>query len=153
MIVTNWNNVTKFASISFPRSAKFVAFLQSITPTSVRRFNQNTKEWEIYFSKMPLVVSVAKKMFGQVDYRALPGWVQLNVAAGATSDTVPFLEDSVDLAEAYSVLYVTPEAPWEVVKASYRALVSLHHPDHGGSAEKMVELNSAFESIKQGLGK
>ena len=32
-------------------------------------------------------------------------------------------------------------------KAAYRALAKKHHPDVGGNAEKMVEINAAYEVL------
>lgn len=51
----------------------------------------------------------------------------------------------------YLVLFLTPNAPLEVVKASYKALSSLYHPDKGGSTDKMIELNEAFAAIVKKL--
>ncbi len=44
----------------------------------------------------------------------------------------------------YRVLQVQPEAPAEVVKAAYRALMTLHHPDLGGDHAIAVCLNEAY---------
>lgn len=44
----------------------------------------------------------------------------------------------------YRVLHVQPEAPAEVVKAAYRALMTLHHPDLGGDHAMAVSLNEAY---------
>ncbi len=44
----------------------------------------------------------------------------------------------------YRVLHVQPDAPAEVIKAAYRALMSLHHPDKGGDAEKAILVNEAY---------
>ena len=52
----------------------------------------------------------------------------------------------------YSVLYVTQDAPIEVVKAAFRALMLLHHPDHKGSEEKAKQLTEAKEKIFQERG-
>lgn len=38
---------------------------------------------------------------------------------------------------------------FEEVKQKYKSLTLLHHPDHGGSKEKMQELNSAWETIRK----
>lgn len=46
----------------------------------------------------------------------------------------------------YRILYVQPEAPQEVIKASYRALMSTlrAHPDLGGDHEHAARLNGAY---------
>lgn len=47
----------------------------------------------------------------------------------------------------YTVLYVLPNAPKEVVRAAYRALAAIHHPDSGGDSERMIEINRAYATI------
>ncbi len=44
----------------------------------------------------------------------------------------------------YRLLHVQADAPLEVIKASYRALMSLHHPDVGGDHAAAVLLNEAY---------
>ncbi len=43
----------------------------------------------------------------------------------------------------HEVLEVAPDASREAIQAAYRRLAKLHHPDHGGSTEKMAEINAA----------
>lgn len=47
----------------------------------------------------------------------------------------------------HATLFVTPNAPIEVVRAAYKALAKLHHPDFGGSQERMIAINQAYEAI------
>jgi len=49
--------------------------------------------------------------------------------------------------QAYKVLFVRKSAPIEVIKASFKALASLYHPDKGGNNEKMKKLNIAYDLI------
>lgn len=44
----------------------------------------------------------------------------------------------------YRLLHVQADAPAEVIKASYRALMALHHPDIGGHHDAAVLLNEAY---------
>ena len=44
----------------------------------------------------------------------------------------------------YRLLHVQHDAPAEVIKAAYRALMSIHHPDKGGDAEKAILVNEAY---------
>ena len=43
----------------------------------------------------------------------------------------------------HTVLGVAPNAPREVIEAAYKALARTTHPDVGGSAEAMAEINAA----------
>lgn len=51
--------------------------------------------------------------------------------------------------DPYEVLGVRPDTDMEVIEAAYRALAKKLHPDTGGSVEKMQELNTALERIKE----
>ena len=46
--------------------------------------------------------------------------------------------------DLYQVLQVAPGAEPEVIRAAYRALAQKHHPDAGGTQERMAELNHAW---------
>lgn len=52
-------------------------------------------------------------------------------------------------ASAYATLYVTENAPREVIIAAHRALASTHHPDRGGDTEVMARINAAFQELKK----
>lgn len=49
----------------------------------------------------------------------------------------------------YRILYVQPEAPPEVIKAAWRALMTTlrMHPDLGGDAERAARINVAYETL------
>ncbi len=53
----------------------------------------------------------------------------------------------------YSVLGVGAGAEPEVVKAAYTALARKHHPDAGGSPQRMKEINEAWEVLSDPLKK
>ena len=49
----------------------------------------------------------------------------------------------------YRVLHVDPSADFDVIRAAYRALAAIHHPDHAGAngEQRMRELNRAWEVL------
>lgn len=47
----------------------------------------------------------------------------------------------------YRLLHVQPDAPVEVIRAAYRALMVRHHPDQGGDHEQAVLLNEAWSVL------
>ena|SRR5579872_6401813 len=47
----------------------------------------------------------------------------------------------------YTVLGVKPDATRDEIRSAYRALALKHHPDHGGSVERMREINLAYAAI------
>jgi curved DNA-binding protein CbpA len=50
----------------------------------------------------------------------------------------------VDSSDLYWALQVDPGADFDVIRAAYRTLAAKHHPDIGGSARRMAELNGAW---------
>ena len=44
----------------------------------------------------------------------------------------------------YRLLHVQPDAPTEVIRAAYRALIAVHHPDAGGDAYHAMLLSDAY---------
>ena len=47
----------------------------------------------------------------------------------------------------HRVLGVRPSATREEIRSAYRKLAMQHHPDHGGTVEKMREINAAYDAI------
>jgi molecular chaperone DnaJ len=45
---------------------------------------------------------------------------------------------------------VSPQATEAQIKAAYRALVKLHHPDAGGDDQQILVLNAAWEVLRDG---
>ncbi|MGH2467562.1 MAG: DnaJ domain-containing protein [Candidatus Limnocylindrales bacterium] len=50
--------------------------------------------------------------------------------------------------DPYDVLQVGPGADARAVRAAYRRLAHLHHPDRGGSSEAMASLNAAYAVLR-----
>jgi hypothetical protein len=52
---------------------------------------------------------------------------------------------------ACQTLHLLPFAPAVVVKAAYRALAQIHHPDAGGNEDEMKRLNAAYDLVTREL--
>ena len=50
--------------------------------------------------------------------------------------------------DPYAILQVQPSAQTDVIRAAYRALAMKHHPDAGGSAAMMAEINEAWATLR-----
>jgi hypothetical protein len=51
----------------------------------------------------------------------------------------------------FAVLHLLPSAPIQVVRAAYRALAKLHHPDVHGDTATMRRLAEAYEALSRRL--
>jgi hypothetical protein len=54
------------------------------------------------------------------------------------------------IASPYQTLYLLPNAPPELIKAAYKTLARIYHPDVQGDSAKMIEINLAYETLTQG---
>jgi len=52
------------------------------------------------------------------------------------------------IADYYRILKVPTEADLETIKKAYRARALESHPDRGGSHQAMLEINEAFEVLR-----
>ncbi len=50
------------------------------------------------------------------------------------------------------VLDVPPHAPTDAIRARYRELAREHHPDRGGDAARMTEVNAAYQAAMRERG-
>lgn len=66
--------------------------------------------------------------------------------------STPRIPKPKPLAREYQILGVVPGAPKFLVDAAYKAAAREYHPDRGGDAKKMSEINQAYESIKAERG-
>ena len=52
------------------------------------------------------------------------------------------------IVDLYATLQVHPSADTDVIRAAYRALAMKNHPDAGGSATRMAEINDAWATLR-----
>lgn len=55
--------------------------------------------------------------------------------------------ESTAQSSLYTILQIEPTTDKKVIKAAYRKLVLVYHPDRGGSEEKFKELTAAYEKL------
>jgi len=141
---------SSFIELQFPRNERFNHFVRyGIRPTAYRRWNGRC--WEIHRNRLFVAVSMGKKYFDQVDWSSLPEGLQIALVRFLEKHNRP---GAVSLVEEpqdpHEVLFVLPEAPWEVIQAAYKALALLQHPDRpGGTKEQFQRLSAAYETLRQ----
>ncbi len=112
-----------------------IAELKGIIPVAFRNYDPTKRTWLI------------------TDWGCLDEWIGELRSVYAVEikydDEQPNQPPPQSIASPFQTLYLLPNAPPEVVKASYKALAKIYHPDARGNSEKMIAINRAFEIIIQ----
>lgn len=125
-----------------------ITFMRRSVPVNYRYYEDG---WFLHRDYVCDAVKLGK-CTGPVAYGDLPLDLQLEIAQDSSyyynsKSAVKPKGDSV--AMYYSTLFLTPNAPFFVVKAAYKALASRYHPDAvGGDAEKFKHITEAFEKVR-----
>jgi hypothetical protein len=117
-----------------------ISALKEIIPAAFRSYEPAAKTWMI------------------TDWESLDGWISELRSVypvetehhGEQPNQPPPAQPRQSRASPFTTLYLLPDAPPEVVKASYKALAKIYHPDVKGSNDKMIEINRAYETLTQG---
>lgn len=124
--------------LTFPFSRMFVELLKNTIPYTSREWDPERKAWTIDPPYTDLAIALLVKHFPDAHIGGRPG-----PSFRSPRSTCSCLSRDSD----YAKLYVLPTAPPEVIRAAYRALTKMRHPDVGGSVAVMQELNAAFERV------
>ncbi len=143
--------------LSFPDPHVFREALEGFkwwVPAYHRNYNSAWKTWYCKPEAYPQLhewIKQVREAFGAkiegmegpwTEYRK-PNW------QGSYDAPPPRKERRVESEhEAYQVLHLLPSAPAPLIKAAYRELAKIKHPDHGGDDEEMKRINSAFDVLK-----
>lgn len=120
-----------------------------VKPLQYRRWVKTKNQWQIHKEKLPLVVHFGRRFFHYVDYSSLPEMLQIWIVS-KIEDGGWSAEPAVPVHQTpYQVLHLLPTAPQVVVKAAYKALVSMYHPDHGGDPDAFRAVQEAYEELRQ----
>jgi hypothetical protein len=123
-----------------PYNVAFVDELKRTFTFPDRQWDPDDKVWILALRHEQALIALCREHFDSVQI------LRLNRASAGT----PRRPASTAVQTPFDVLYVKPTAPVEVVAAAYRALARKYHPDVCDSADahqRMLELNSAYESI------
>jgi len=115
--------------------------LKSAIAPDMRSYNPATREWFVD-------EDATGRMRRWLDYCRANLYAEVEWLDGETYDPEaewkPPKKARPKAIDPYQTLHLLPSAPPEVVKAAYRALAVLNHPDKGGDEEQMKRLNEAY---------
>lgn len=138
-----WDPVP-WARIVTPYDEDFAIAIKRALP--IRAWDPVQKAWAFPSTFVEAAVRAAKPYFGKVVVPDNPFTGQPVI------DPHPGVTVRKGVPEHYQILCVHPDAPNEVVKAAYKALAMLVHPDRGGDPEHMRTLNAAYEKAQKERG-
>jgi hypothetical protein len=118
---------------------EFLRDLKAEIPHFARAWNNSRKVWIVEESYVTVAVEIARRYFRVVEHR------HEERAREQHSSTCSGAH--YDPNGAHSVLHLLSTAPPELVRAAYKCLALLHHPDHGGDVAKMQTINAAYEKL------
>lgn len=119
-------------NISTPYLKECVTDIKAFIEPSGRKWNPDTKFWEIKEIYLATIVTILKKHFGD------------NIIQNLTEETD--LSGNV-FKPLFDVLSQMPNSNMDKI---YSALAFAMHPDKGGSDVQMKLLNEAYENAKKG---
>lgn len=112
---------------------EWVRALKRSVPEEDRFYNKSTGEWVVCERFSHVVELLCTHFLGDAE---------------SYESHIPNHEYAHQDTSFYDDLFITSEAPPEVIDAAYRALVKKYHPDTGGSAEDMKRINIAYETLR-----
>ncbi len=137
--------VTEWAT-DYPKGARSVAWSQSESDRLVTlSYTKDGKQVNLQMGKQQRAVDNLRVLYLAVEA------MRMNEKRGLTEvlQSAYLQLGSPDTRSPQEVLGVMMGAPLEVAEAAYKARARVAHPDNGGSAEKMKELNKAIEEIRR----
>jgi len=105
----------------------FTETLKKSIAAKHRLWDKNDKCWYVVKSQFDRLCLIMEEYFDEVQLIDFPAH---EVAA-----------------DAWSRLYLIPNAPLEIVRAAYKTLAQKYHPDKGGDVEAMQKINAAYKEI------
>jgi hypothetical protein len=135
-----------------------VSTLKSFIPATLRGYTPATRQWFIdedatthmrrWLSYAETMIGARVEWIGGATYGDSESYADYEPECPPPLNTPPPARPKPKAVDPYVTLHLLPSAPPEVVKAAYKALATLHHPDKpGGDGERMRVINAAYRRL------
>lgn len=125
-----------------------ISMLKSFVNAYYRAYHPEMKVWNV-------AGAANESFFRWLSYVRVHCHAQVEWLSGAEAENETRGKWSPPREEAqldpYAVLHLRESAPEVVIRAAYRALALICHPDRGGDAEEMRRINLAYETLERRL--
>lgn len=152
-----------------PYNASFVDDLKALVPHELRLWESDQKRWYVFETYAEQAVRLARKYWPLINLDAYDSpemreerqrhqqWRQSQSGYQRQQDQQYRQQSSGQWQPGassgtrsdYAMLFVTDDAPPEVIKAAYKALAIKYHPDRGGDTVAMQAVNAAYDRLKK----
>ncbi len=85
--------------------------------------------------------------YARATFNAQVEWLGGEADTDPEAEWTPSSQPRPKAIDPYVTLHLLPTAPPELVRAAYKALAVLHHPDHGGDPVAMQTINDAYRRL------
>ena len=150
-------------AIETSHNSDYVEAIKFIIPQRDREWDPDSKLWIVDKRYYSAAVALVRHFFGEgfidsvggVEEHQMTDWVEKFEAWKSFGAKKKTYEGRPKMARAdagdgpYAALYLRPNAPPELVKAAYRTLAVLYHPDKGGDEELMKRVNVAYAQLQK----
>lgn len=126
-----------------------VETLKSFVPSPLRSYDPTSSQWVVVESATDRVHRwlgyASTNLHAQVEWLSSGG--DDEPGEGWTPPPRPKPPKQSKEDEAFNALHLQNSAPPELIKAAYRVMALLHHPDKGGDEAKMKAINAAYKQL------
>lgn len=150
-------------AIETAHNADYVEAIKFIIPLRDRTWDPDSKVWIVTKRYYAAAVALVRHFYGEGFIDSVGGVTEAQAmdweerfeawkSFGAKKKTYegrPKMAHADSNSGPYAALYLLPNAPPQLIKAAYRTLAVLYHPDKGGDVELMKRINGAYEKLKQ----
>lgn len=128
------------AIIRFEFSYSVVEELKARIPAYARSYDAGSKAWTVISGPfVDVAIDVLEDCFRASNVYIADDRTRVSRASSST--------------DPYAALHLLPSAPPELVKAAYKTLARLNHPDTGGDTTAMQQINAAAATLhSRGIG-
>jgi hypothetical protein len=123
-----------YVKITFRYRAEVIQAIKDFIPAASREYLPSEKAWLISPGWVHSALDTLRWYFDEVQI----------IEQGQPSTPTPIRKTDPD----FAALWLLPGAPAEVVRAAYKALARLHHPDIGGGTAEMQTVNAAYAKLQ-----
>ena len=137
--------VLKFKGMTKETFTPAIETLKRTVSPNLREYEPDTKQWFVADAARTQLDRWLGHLF--VSYGVEAEWIAADDVDDAHERAHKPHKRTSSRAELYAALHLRETAPPALVRAAYRELAKLSHPDAGGTHEAMLKLNEAYRQL------